>query len=32
MRQEKLTAQELRQFKYFLKRMEDLTTKNLGIG
>ena len=31
MRQEKLSAPKLRQFKYFLKRMEDLTTKNLGI-
>ena len=31
MRQEKLPAPKLRQFKYFLKRMEDLTTKNLGI-
>ena len=30
-RQEKLTAQKLRQLNYFLQRMEDLTTKNLGI-
>ena len=31
MRQEKLSAPKLRQFTYFLQRMEDLTTKNLGI-
>ena len=31
MRQEKLSAPKLRHFKFFLKRMEDLTTKNLGI-
>ena len=31
MRQERLSAPKLRQFKYFLERMEDLTTKNLGI-
>ena len=30
MRQETLSAPKLRQFEYFLERMEDLTTKNLG--